>query len=412
MGGLFGTLAAQLGRKSIRTRSLTDPAELWAELFGGRQSKAGPAVSWQTALEVATVLACCKVISEGISQVSWKLYRKAGSRVEVNDHPISDLIAFSPNDWQTSFEFRETIALHVILTGNAFVHISRRANGEVMELIPYSPGMVSVKRAADLTLSYTVSLEGGGSVPVPASDMWHLRGPSWSGWLGMDAVKLAREAIGLAIATEESQATAHRNGLQLPGTYSVEGTLTPEQHVMLKKAIKAAADAGDPMILDRGAKWAAQQMTNVDAQHLETRKHQVEEVCRAFRVMPIMVGQADKATTYASSEQMFLAHVVHTLMPWYQRIEQSANVNLLSAEERRQGYYTKFNPNALMRGAAKDRAEFYAKALGAGGQRPWMTQDEVRELEEMDPYGAHAAELGTGAMDGAGQQPASEPKED
>ena len=139
-------------------------------------------------------------------------------------------------------------------------------------------------------------------------------------------------------------------------------------------------------------------MSGVDAQHIETRKLQVEEMCRAMRVMPIMIGQADKSATYASAEQMFLAHVVHTLMPWYERIEQSADVNLLSDEDRRAGFYTKFNPNALMRGAAADRGEYYSKALGAGGTPAWMTQDEVRGLEERAPMGGTAAALSAGAM--------------
>jgi HK97 family phage portal protein len=138
------------------------------------------------------------------------------------------------------------------------------------------------------------------------------------------------------------------------------------------------------MIADRGASYSPFTMTGVDQQLLETRKLQVEEICREFRVMPIMVGQSDKASTYASAEQMFLAHVVHTLMPWYQRIEQSADVNLLSDEQRKAGFYTKLNPNALMRGAAKDRAEYYAKGLGSGGAKGWMTQNDVRDLEDMD----------------------------
>jgi HK97 family phage portal protein len=139
-----------------------------------------------------------------------------------------------------------------------------------------------------------------------------------------------------------------------------------------------------PLIADQNAKWLSNVMTGVDQQLLETRKHQIEEMCREFRVMPIMVGQSDKAATYASAEQMFLAHVVHTLSPWYQRIEQSADVNLLSEAELAEGLYTKFIPNALMKGAAKDRAEFYAKALGSGGGKGWMTQNDVRALEELD----------------------------
>jgi HK97 family phage portal protein len=139
-------------------------------------------------------------------------------------------------------------------------------------------------------------------------------------------------------------------------------------------------------------------MTSVESQTLESRKQQVEEICRTFRVMPIMVGQSDKAATYASAEQMFLAHVIHCLLPWYERWCTSADVNLLSEQDRREGYYTKLNPNALLRGAAKDRAEFYSKALGAGGTAAWMSQDEIRGLEELDPMGGQAAELGHGSI--------------
>ena len=134
-------------------------------------------------------------------------------------------------------------------------------------------------------------------------------------------------------------------------------------------------------------------MTGLDSQHLETRKHQIEEVCRFMGVMPIMVGYSDKTATYASAEQMFIAHVVHTLSPWYARIENSAAAYLLTKRERAAGHYFKFNANGLMRGSAKDRAEFYAKGLGSGGHPGWVSPDEVRELEDMNPMGGEAAKL-------------------
>jgi HK97 family phage portal protein len=125
-------------------------------------------------------------------------------------------------------------------------------------------------------------------------------------------------------------------------------------------------------------------MTGVDAQTLESRRFQVEETCRPFRVMPIMIGHADKTTTYASAEQMFLAHVVHTLAPWCERIEQAIGIGLLDSD-RDVGVYAKFNLNGLMRGAFKDRMEGYARALGAGGSPPWMEVNEIRALEEINP---------------------------
>jgi HK97 family phage portal protein len=219
--------------------------------------------------------------------------------------------------------------------------------------------------------------------------IWHIRGPSWNSAIGLNAVHQAREAIGLSMATEAAHSEFHKNGAKISGILSLEGALSGEQYERLTKWVAETSLGQDksnkPLILDRSAKWTSNQMTGVDAQHIETRKHQIEEICRAFRVMPIMVGHADKTATYASAEQMFIAHVVHTLAPWYERIEQSANINLLSLKDQQQGFYTKFTPNALMRGSANDRSQFYSRALGSGGAPAWMTQNEVRGLEELDP---------------------------
>jgi HK97 family phage portal protein len=341
------------------------------------------------------------VIAEGVSQVPWKLH--TDGRSEAGDHPTYDLIYRRPNPWQTSFEFRETIMFHVVLTGNAFVRKLRVGSvRRLASLEPLDPGRVTVRVEADGRMRYWYQGDSGERVEIPADDIWHIRGPSWNSYVGMDAVKLAREAIGLALATEATQADFHRNGTRVSGLYSVENNMSVEKFNQISAWMDRHAQGGDragkPFILDNKATFSQLQMTGVDAQHLETRKHQVEEICRAMRVMPIMVGQSDKAATYASAEQMFLAHVVHTLMPWYERLEQSADVNLLSDEDRARGFYTKFNANALMRGAAKDRGEYYSKALGAGGTPAWLTQDEVRDLEEYDPMGGTAAALSQGAM--------------
>jgi len=140
-------------------------------------------------------------------------------------------------------------------------------------------------------------------------------------------------------------------------------------------------NAGKPMILDRAAKWISTSMTGVDAQHLETRKHQIEEICRFFRVMPIMVGYSDKAATYASAEQMFLAHVVHTLSPWYQRLEQSIDANLLTEKDRAAGYYANFVEEGLLRGSIETTANMLDKYVNGG----LMTPNEGRAKLDMNP---------------------------
>lgn len=372
--------------------------DLFREIYGNRQSKTGATVNFKTALQCATVMACARVIANGIAQVPLKLYQESedGRKTTARTHPLYRVLHRKPNPWQTSFEFREMVGLHLALAGRAYAY-KVIVGGQIRELIPFEPGKVQAKLATDgITITYEVTGRDGTVMTFGSDLIWHLKGPSWNGWEAMDALELAREAIGLAIATEESQANLHRNGVRVPGVYSVEGTLSEPQHKQLRKFLAenyAGENSGLPMIVDRNAKWLQMAMTGVDAQHLETRKHQVVEVCRAMGVMPIMVFESDKATTYASAEAMFDAHVKHTLGVWWERIEQSIDCNLLSQRDLEDGIYSKFVGNGLLRGSVKDRADYYSKALGAGGSPAWMTPDEVRSLEELNPLGGDAARL-------------------
>lgn len=390
----MGLLARGLERKGY------DTLDLFREIYGGKASKTGQVINLESAFKVSVAFACLKVLSQGGAQVPFKLFRETEVAGLTNikpakDHALYDLVATAPNDWTTSFDFRETLILHAAL-GNAYV-FKNKVGGRIVELILLDPSKVKKDQRADWSIIYKVTGISGAVQEFPAEAIWHVKGPSWNGVLGMEVLSLARDALGLAIATEESHASLHKKGVRPSGTYSVDGNLSPQQYKDLKawidKEMAGAENAGSALILDRGAKWFAQSMSGLDAQHLETRKFQIEEVCRFFGVMPIMVGYSDKAATYASAEQMFLAHVVHTLSPWYARVENSADVNLLTKQERKQGLYFKFVAAGLLRGAAKDRAEYYAKALGSGGSPAWMTQDEVRGLEELNPFGGAASAL-------------------
>jgi HK97 family phage portal protein len=399
MGWMFRILGRS-GANDVKMSS----AQLAEMMRGARLSGAGAVVNWQSSLRVTTMIGIARVLGDGLSQVPFRLMQlgEGGERRIARDHPLFDLLYRRPNSWQTSFEFRETICSHVVLTGNAFIWKGMVGRARrVASLEPLEPGRECMVRRENGKLVYS-GVRDGRPVTYAPDEIWHIRGPSWNGWEGMDAVRQAREAIGLAIATESAHADFHRNGARVSGVHSVAGNLSQAKFDQLSAWLDRHSQGGDragkPVILDMEAKFSTTQMSGVDAQHLETRRFQIEEMCRAFRVMPIMLGQSDKVATYASAEQMFLAHVVHTLMPWYERIEQSADINLLSEEERQQGYYTKFNANALLRGAAKDRADYFSKALGSGGSPAWMSQDEVRALEELDPRGGPADILSAGAM--------------
>ena len=372
------------GRKSYE-----QTLRAFLDVYGGTTSIAGKTVTWKTALEVSTVLACVRVLIEGVAQIPFRPYQEVdGGRAIAKRHPLYRLLVLRPNPWQSAFEFIETVMLHLVMTHNAFVFMNKVGiKREIRELVPIEPGRVVVKQLDDLTLEYHVTGKSGAVQVFRADAIWHLRGPSWNSWLGLDATRLARNAIGLAMAIEEGQAEFHENGAKTSGLLSVKETLAPEKFAFLAawldKHLPGGERSNKPLVLDQDGKYTPFSMSGVDAQTVETRKLQVEEICRSFRVMPIMVG-AVATPTYASAEQMFIAHVVHTLAPWYERIERSANINLLSEEDLQAGYYLKFTPNALMRGAAKDRGDFYAKALGSGGTKGWMTQNEVRALEELD----------------------------
>jgi len=387
----MGLLRRILGREGKGSDgSVTSSLDLFRQIYGGRESFSGVNVTTDVALGVATVLACTRVIANGVAQVPFRLYRDDGStRKPATDHPLFGLIYRRPNKWQTSFEFRETVMFHLLLTGNAYVFVNRVGRArDVRELVPITPGRVTVEQRSDDSLVYKVTGKDGAPQTFGADAIWHLRGPSWDAWRGLDAVRMARDAIGLSLTIEQSQAEFQRGGARVSGMLSVQDKLSAEQFEFLASWLDRHAPGGDragkPLIGDRGASFAPFTMTGADQQLIETRKHQIEEICRAFGVMPIMVGHADKTATYASAEQMFLAHVVHTLSPWYERLEQSADTHLLTEQDVAAGLYTKFTPNALMRGAAKDRADFYAKALGAGGGKGWMSQNDVRGLEELD----------------------------
>lgn len=380
MGGLFGALAAP-SRKEAQTLT-----ELPGFLLDA-SAKTGISVTWTSALQVTAMYACCRVIGEDLAQSRCRLMRpKPGGGMEVaSDHPLHRLIFLSPEKGMTAFGFWETIAFHVMLVGNAFVFINRVGNGRVHELLLLEPGKVQVTKLADRTLVYDVSDDQGHWRRLPADVIWHIRGPSWNGWMGMETVRLAREALGLSLALEASHAELHRDGVKPSGFYSIEGSLEPAQHTQMVTWLKRYAAAGDlvgaPMILDRGAKWLNQQMTGVDLQHLETRRFQIEETCRSVRVMPIMIGMADKVATYSSAEQMFLAHKQHSIAPWAGRLEQAGEVGLLTEAEQREGYTLRFNLSAMMRGDYKSRQE----GLQIQRRNGIINADEWRELEDMAP---------------------------
>lgn len=359
--------------------------DLFREVYGYPDSRSGQSVTWQTAIQVMTVLACVRVISNGVAQVPWKTFRSrldGGSDI-AKDHWSYDLLHIAPNAFQTSFEYRQQLMWHLLLVGVHYSLKIRVRDGMVKELLPLLPQWVTPKRHPDWTMTYKIQLPGRAAFEVSADEIWHLRGPSWDSCEALQPVKLAREAIGLAMAAEEHVARTLGQGGNINGVLEASGgNLTEEQIKLIRKqweeAYSGPANAGKTAILNN-MKFAAISMKLVDAELMAERKFQVEQICQAFGVYPQVIGSGDKAPTYASAEQFFGAHVVISLMPWYEMIDQSAKKNLIGLDN---DIYSRLIPNGLMRGSSKDRADYYTKMYGIGALNP----NEIRAFEEMNPY--------------------------
>ena len=366
--------------------SKTDSLELFREIFGSwAQTWAGKDVTLKTALQVSTAFACGRVIAEGIAMLPWKVLQQQGREIlPALDHPLYDKLAVSPNPLQSAFEFKEQMGLHLAFCGNAYIWVTYVA-GRIDRMYLLEPKWVTVKYKWPELPTYEIHTDDNRTFTLSAAEIWHVRGPSWCGYYGLEFIKLARQALGLSMAIEEGQARMHGQGVQTSGFLSVEGSLTDEQHKKLtawiEKEHAGSRNAGHPMILDKAAKWITQQMSNVDAQTLEQRRNEVEEVCRFMRVLPIMVGHSDKAATYASAEAMFLANLVYTAGSWNARLESSADLRLLTPDERKAGYYTKLNEKALLRMSSREQAEYLSRLVLGG----IYTRNEARAKLDENP---------------------------
>lgn len=370
---LFGRKAAQLTYDQLA--ALIDG--------NGGGTVAGYAVTDKTALQVSTVLACVKVIADGCATAPLHVYREKadGTRERALNIPEYRLLARRPNEWQTSFEWRRQMTMHAALTGAALSIKVRSGGNRVQELIPVEPGRWDVTQVSRYELRYRCWDEFGLIGTFEPKDVFVLNGVQWSWVRALNAVALARSAIGLSIATERSQEKFHENGMRPSGLYSLDGTLTPEQHERLVTHLKSRSGperSGIPLVLDRNAKWTTTAMSGVDAQHIETRRMQVEEICRAYGVFPIMVGHADKTATFASSEAFFAAHLVHTLAPWHTAWTQRIDEMLLDGAG---PLFAEFDTRYLRAGSMKDRA-MWARTMAELGI---YTRNELRDEEGKDP---------------------------
>lgn len=351
----------------------------WEEWFG--QSTSGKNVTVDAALQLSTVWACVRLLSETVSTLPLKLYRRQpdGSRTVATDHPLYRVLCISPNAEMTPGRFMLMIVASLALRGNAFVE-KKLIGSRIVALVPLLPQHMRVKRQPNGRLEYIYN-ENGTERPIPEKNLMHIRGFGLDGVCGIMPVKAGREVLGAAMSADEAAARVFAQGLQASGVLTNEsGALKPEQREQLRQSLAAFAgskNAGKLMVLEAGLKYQGITMNPEAAQMLETRAFQIEEICRWFRVPPFMVGHTDKQSSWASSvEGQNLQFLTNTLRPLLDNIEQEI-IRCLIGEAEAETVYAEFSVEGLLRADLAARREWYASAL----QNGWMNRNTVARLE-------------------------------
>ena len=359
----------------------------YAFYFGGTTS--GKAVAERSAMQMTAVYSCVRILAEAVAGLPLHLYRykEDGGKEKALDHPLYLLLHDEPNPEMSSFVFRETLMTHLLLWGNAYAQIIRNGKGEVIALYPLMPNRMVVDRDihGQLYYQYTRSTEEaptmkGVTVNLPPSDVLHIPGLGFDGLVGYSPIAMAKNAIGMAIACEEYGAKFFANGAAPGGVLEHPGTIKDPQRVResWQSTFGGSGNSNKIAVLEEGMKYTPIGISPEQAQFLETRKFQINEIARIFRVPPHMVGDLEKSS-FSNIEQQSLEFVKYTLEPWLVRWEQSIQRTLFSPEEKKR-YFAKFNVEGLLRGDYASRMSGYATAR----QNGWMSANDIRELENLD----------------------------
>jgi HK97 family phage portal protein len=349
----------------------------------------GKVVTERSAMQMTAVYSCVRILAEAIAGLPLHLYRYTdkGSKEKAVEHPLYLLLHDEPNPEMTSFVFRETLMTHLLLWGNAYAQIIRNGKGEVLALYPLMPNKMTVDRDehGKLYYSYQHSKDEANTmkestVILQPKDVLHVPGLGFDGLVGYSPIAMAKNAIGLAIATEEFGAKFFQNGAAPSGVLEHPGTIKDPSKVRdaWQSQFGGSQNTGKVAVLEEGMKYTPISISPEQAQFLETRKFQINEIARIFRVPPHMVGDLEKSS-FSNIEQQSLEFVKYTLDPWVIRWEQSLMRTLLTPDEKKD-YFFKFNVDGLLRGDYASRMSGYATAR----QNGWMSANDIRELENLD----------------------------
>lgn len=356
-------------------------------LMGG--STAGKNVNERSAMQMTAVYACVRILSEAIAGLPLHMYhyKDDGGKEKAFDHNLYHLLHDEPNPEMTSFVFRETLMTHLLLWGNAYAQIIRNGKGEVIALYPLMPNRMTVNRDSNGMLYYQYQKSNddaptmeGSSVILSPSEVLHVPGLGFDGLVGYSPIAMAKNAIGLSMAAEEYGAKFYANGAAPSGVLEHPGVLKDPAKVRdsWNAAFGGSSNSHKVAVLEEGLKYTPISISPNEAQFLETRKFQIDEIARIFRVPPHMVGDLEKSS-FSNIEQQSLEFVKYTLDPWVVRWEQSLYRALLSSDEKNT-YFFKFNLEGLLRGDYQSRMQGYS----IGIQNGFMCPNDVRELENLD----------------------------
>jgi len=363
--------------------------------FGG--TTAGKQVNEHTAMQMTAVYSCVRILAETVACLPLHVYKYNGSggKEKYLKHPLYKLLHDEPNPEMTSFSFRETLMSHLLLWGNAYAQIIRNARGEVIALYPLMPNKMTVDRDKNGRLFYLYqrniedvpTLGRDSLVYLDPSDVLHIPGLGFDGLVGYSPIAMAKNAVGLSMATEEYGAKFFANGATPGGVLEHPGTIKDPRKVKesWNMAYQGSANSHRVAVLEEGMKYQPIGISPEQAQFLETRKFQINEIARIFRVPPHMLADLEKSS-FSNIEQQSLEFVKYTLDPWIIRWEQTMCRSLLMESEKPE-VFIKFNVDGLLRGDYVSRMNGYATAR----QNGWMSANDIRELENLDRI---SAELG------------------
>ena len=358
--------------------------------FFGR-TNSGKVVNENTAMQTTAVYACVRILAEAIASLPLHVYeyKDGGGKELLTDHPLYYLLHDEPNDEMTSFVFRETLMSHLLIWGNAYAQVIRDGAGRVLGLYPLLPNKVSVERDEHGEIYYVYSrstdenpnFKDHGEIVLKREDVLHIPGLGFDGLIGYSPIAMAKSAVGMTLACEEYGASFFANGANPGGVLEHPGVLKDPAKVRdsWNAVYRGSNNANKVAVLEEGMHYQQIGLPPEEAQFLETRKFQLDEIARLYRIPPHMIGQLDRAT-FSNIENQSIQFVIYTLEPWVIRWEQSLQKALLLPGEK--GKVTiRFNISGLLRGDYASRMNGYA----TGRQNGWFSTNDIREMEGLNP---------------------------